>query len=147
VSGTPSSIRKGTVRGVVRWPAGDAEGLERAGGRLGWHVVSLDTPDCADAPAFLQACADAFALPDWFGMNWDALEECLLDLDVQEAEGILVSWSGWQEFHDAEPAEFATAIDVFGTASASWQRDGVPGAVVLVGADPGKELVVPLTMA
>lgn len=60
------------------------------GARAGWHVVRLDA--LGDRAAFLAECARAFALPDWFGHNWDALADALSD--VQHRPGTLVIWSG-----------------------------------------------------
>lgn len=103
----------------------------------GWHRWVLDTATASDKAGFLTACAAAFALPDWFGHNWDALEECLGDLDV--APGALVVWTGWQGLRRRDPGTFATAVEVLGAAASSWHRAGAPALVVLVGggADPG----------
>jgi RNAse (barnase) inhibitor barstar len=30
----------------------------------------------------LDTIGEGFGFPDWFGRNWDALEECLRDLDA-----------------------------------------------------------------
>src|SRR6185436_4253371 len=35
----------------------------------------------------LAAFAEAFEFPDWFGRNWDALEDCLGDLSWRKADG------------------------------------------------------------
>ncbi len=48
----------------------------KAGGRR------IDVPaGLADKGELLDFLARAFPLPAYFGHNWDALEECLLDLD------------------------------------------------------------------
>jgi RNAse (barnase) inhibitor barstar len=42
-------------------------------------------------PALFDVLARGFSLPDYFGRNWDALEECLRDLNwLEEKEIILV---------------------------------------------------------
>ncbi|MEI6372546.1 MAG: barstar family protein [Actinomycetes bacterium] len=140
MSEVPRRLRKGTLRGVWRWPVdASAEQLEAIGTALEWHTVVLDTTDVESKEAFLQACAETFALPSWFGMNWDALVDCLSDLDVGESMGILIGWRGWQSFALADAEEFATAVDVLGDASTRWENDKVPGAVVLVGETDGEE--------
>ena len=43
-------------------------------------VVHLDGTKITDKQSFLKEIAIALKLPDWFGHNWDALEDCLRDL-------------------------------------------------------------------
>jgi RNAse (barnase) inhibitor barstar len=109
------------------------EDLESAAEARGWLCVALDSSDVEDKDGFLELCAESFGLPEWFGMNWDALEESLADLDLGGAPGVLVLWSGWQELADDAPREFATALDVLGSAAAGWTRDGAAGGVLVLG--------------
>ena len=102
---------------------------------LGWRLVPLDGSDVADKDAFLEQCAMVFGLPEWFGMNWDALEECLGELEL-ETPGLVVLWSSWGEFAQAEPEDFAIAVDILSTAAQSWAQDGVQGGVLFVGDGP-----------
>ena len=110
-----------------------AEELEGAAESRGWLCVVLDSSDVEDKAGFLELCSESFGLPEWFGMNWDALEEALGDLDLGGAPGILVLWTGWQELADDAPRDFATALDVLSGAAAGWTRDGVSGGVLVLG--------------
>lgn len=103
---------------------------------LGWRLVHLDGSEVEDRAGFLEACDEAFALPEWFGMNWDALEECLADLELEGADGVVVVWTSWGTLAEAAPADFAVALDVLGSAARGWAGDGVAGGVLLVGAGP-----------
>jgi len=69
-------------------------------------------------------------------MNWEALEECLADLDLGGVEGVVVVWSSWGDFAEAAPADFAVALDVLAAAGRVWAADGVRGGVVLQGEGP-----------
>ncbi|MCP2340524.1 barstar family protein [Actinomadura rupiterrae] len=124
--------------GVYQWrvPAGtgavgDTGWMERAG-EHGWRPFYLDGRRARDKDAFLRACADAFAFPDWFGDNWDALEDSLTDLSWAPADhGYLVLYESWAELADADQASFRTALDVFAEAVASWRDTDTPMTVLL----------------
>ncbi len=122
------------AQGVTRWtreaPAPDLEEQLRAEGR---RVVLLDGTDIEDKAGFLVACEQAFGLPDWFGRNWDALEDSLADLDV--GEGMVVLWTGWELFAESEPDEYATALDVFSDAARRFAVDDDSFVVLLLGED------------
>ncbi|MEU6979949.1 MULTISPECIES: barstar family protein [unclassified Streptomyces] len=78
---------------------------------LGTPVV-LDLYGVADKAAFMERCATALALPDWFGRNWDALADCLTDLP----EPVALVVTGWQEYAGARPREWRLAQDVLASA-------------------------------
>jgi len=119
---------------VWQWAAdAPAETVEAVGAGLEWHTVVLDTSGVRSKEDFLQACSDTFALPSWFGMNWDALLDCLSALDVGESVGILIAWRGWQDFAEGDAEEFTTAVEVLSDTAARWAYDDVPGAIVLIG--------------
>ena len=124
------------VSGVVRLEDGAVDELEAEAEDLGWRCVVLDGSEVEDREGFLEMCDEAFGLPDWFGMNWDALEECLGDLDLAGAEGVLVVWSSWGLLAEAAPRSFATALDVLSGAVRTWKADGVNGGVLLLGEGP-----------
>ncbi len=54
----------------------------------GAYIASVDGARCQTASSFFIECAGALALPDYFGHNWDAFDECLADLLVLDNGGI-----------------------------------------------------------
>ena len=128
------------LSGVRRIDDAVVEELENEAESLGWRCVVLDGAEVEDKAAFLEVCDEAFGLPDWFGMNWDALEECLADLDLAETEGVVVVWSSWGLLAEAAPKDFAVALDILGGAVRTWASDGVRGGVVLLGEGPGLDV-------
>ncbi|NNG40106.1 barstar family protein [Flexivirga sp. ID2601S] len=85
----------------------DAAAAERLARENDWRIVELDTRDAHDKAAFLAVCRSAFDLPDWFGDNWDALEDSLTDVDA--TPGVLVLWRGAASLDEAT-REVATDI-------------------------------------
>ncbi|MWA09807.1 barstar family protein [Streptomyces sp. BA2] len=83
----------------------------------GLGTVSLDLRGVSDKAAFMERCARALELPDWFGRNWDALADCLTDLGwAPAAPGRLLVVTGWQEYAEAAPQEWIVAQEVFADA-------------------------------
>ena len=88
-----------------------------------------DAPFVADLPAsirskqkLLRILADELRLPDYFGHNWDALEECLRDLswlpegNVQIRHRDLPLSPGSQDRR--------TYLEILRTAAAFWSKSG-----------------------
>ncbi len=124
------------ARGVVRFSAPPAE-LEEAARALGRYCVLLEGTEVEDKAGFLELCQDAFGLPEWFGHNWDALEESLADLPTgRGADGTVVIWTDWALFAESDPEEYATALDVFEDTARTLGVDGVPFVVLRVGEGP-----------
>ena len=124
----------------VRRAEGGIDAYESAAEALSWRCVVLDGSDVESKEAFLESCDEAFALPEWFGMDWEALQECLADLDHEGLSGVVVIWSGWGEFAEAEPKDFAVALDVLTGAVRGWASDGMRGGLLLLGEGPELEI-------
>jgi hypothetical protein len=99
------------------------------GGEL--DVVRIDVSGGAVA-----AVARALAFPEWFGGNWDALEDSLSDLSWRPAKGHVLLLEG------AAPGD-ATGIlvDVLRAAAEHWTRQRVSFIAVLL--DPERRLALP----
>ncbi|WP_415948526.1 barstar family protein [Streptomyces sp. KLOTTS4A1] len=68
----------------------------------------LDLAEVTDKAAFLAACARTLGFPSYFGRNWDALADCLSDLEP----GTIVVLTGWQAYAEACPREWETAREI-----------------------------------
>ena len=93
--------------------------------------LSLVRIDLAQ-PVF-DAFARALAFPAWFGGNWDALEDCLVDLSWREAAGHVLLLEGGE----ASP----TLLAVLDAAAQFWRGEGRPFFAVVV--DPRKAAGLP----
>ncbi|MFF5449321.1 barstar family protein [Streptomyces sp. NPDC012888] len=88
----------------------------------GWATVRLDLDGVRTKSGLMDACAEAFRLPEWFGRNWDALADCLIDLSwLPGAPGRLVAVTSWRECARARPADWETFEEVLGEAEEYWR--------------------------
>lgn len=111
--------------------------IRDAAERVGLSVIEVDFNGIADKTGLLAELARAFALPDWFGHNWDALHDCLCDLSWKEANGYLVLMRGGKGLQTRAMDDFLGALDVLASASDYWRAEGVPFWTLLDIPQPG----------
>jgi len=103
--------------------------LEAArGSRL--RVVRIGLKGVAGKGELMRAVSGALGFPEWFGANWDALEDCLTDLSWSGAEGHVLLFEGASALPADEQGIFA---DVLRAAAAFWSGRGRPFFAVFVG--------------
>jgi hypothetical protein len=124
-------LRDASRSGVYR--AAQAEQIVQAAGGSGLFLATIRF---GDKETLLRNIADALRFPDWFGHNWDALEDCLADLSWRDAAGFVLLFS------DAEPGDdFGVLSDVLRSSAESWAARGKPFFAVFV--DPARRLPLP----
>jgi len=106
--------------------------LRAAAKRAGIAWYDLDLKGAADRDALLRRCAVVFALPSYFGNNWDALHECLLDIAGSGAPGAIVHWRRGTELARRAPDAATTALRVLEDVAAHW---GTSGRTFIVAVD------------
>jgi len=99
-------------------------GLHAAG------LIHIDVATHADKDALLKAIGQALQFPDYYGVNWDALEECLLDLSW---------WTGpvalcIDHAQALGPNVLATLVDIWTEVAATWAEAGRGCVLILSGA-------------
>jgi hypothetical protein len=120
--------------GVYRTTRIDAVEDAVRGTRLSLVRIPLDGAAAKDD--VLKRIAGSLAFPQWFGGNWDALEDCLTDLAWRPADGhVLV-------FEKSFPGDvLGVLIDVLAASAESWSERGKPFFAVFV--DPDHALGLP----
>jgi RNAse (barnase) inhibitor barstar len=78
------------------------------------RVVRLEGSRIKSKGDLLAAVATTLNFPDYFGHNWDALDECLGDVD----EPTVIEWIEACLFANADPASYETALRCFADTSA-----------------------------
>jgi hypothetical protein len=98
--------------------------------------LSLVRVAFADKPALLSNMASALGFPDWFGHNWDALEDCLTDLSWRDAPGYVLLIESPRPGDD-----LGVLADVLRSSAEFWAGRGKPFFALFV--DPERALPLP----
>lgn len=99
-------------------------------------ALRLETVRFAAKPTLLKNLAKALSFPDWFGENWDALEDCLSDLSWSDASGHVLLFEGADAGDD-----FGVLVDVLQSAAEYWAGRNRPFFAVFL--DPKAALPLP----
>jgi hypothetical protein len=76
--------------------------------------------------------------PAHFGDNWDALEECLTDLEWIDGDGYVIYYDHIDGLLEKHPDQFETLIEILRDSVKSWKEDGEAMVVLLSGTKPPK---------
>lgn len=90
--------------------------------------------DARDQP--LESIARDLAFPNWFGNNWDALEDSLGDLSWRKGAGHILVFSAYPA-----GADLPMLLDVLRSSAEYWRGQRKPFFAVLL--DPSRELELP----
>ena len=98
------------------------EEVERAARDAGLAVFRIDIGHARNKKTFLAKIADALQFPNWFGGNWDALNDLLTDLEWLTTKNgyVLIFEKG-----ENNPL-FENAKEVLQSAAEYWKTEGRP---------------------
>ncbi len=115
---------------LVEPGAAEAE-IQAATSANGLDFLRVDVSSVSDKSGFLTAIASVLRFPSYFGMNWDALLDCLTDLSWFPAAGYVIHIDAFQTFADADRADAETALTILKEAAEFWKENEVPFHVIL----------------
>jgi RNAse (barnase) inhibitor barstar len=96
------------------------------------QVFYIDGRNITNKPDFLAKIAVTMNFPDYFGKNWDALQDCITDIDCCEDFQYLIVYDHWQNFANNNPKDWQILNDIFLEAIAYWEERQVLFNVLLV---------------
>jgi len=103
--------------------------------RAGVAIFDLNGESVRTRDDLLRGIADAMQFPDYFGMNWDALIDCLRDLpDRHPAEGYVLFLRATEWLWRQGLPWIGELVEVWLTAAEESAHDGIPLHLVFVGA-------------
>ena len=132
-----ASILESHKGGVWFLPGGEARALQSAAKKAGYTYVHIDGSKIERKEQLLNHLATALRLPKTFGHNWDALEECLNDLEG-DGEGFVIHYDHIDGLLGAHPDQFETLVEILRDAVGSWKEDDEALVVLLSGSKPPK---------
>ena len=118
-----ASIRKGAVRV-------DAGLIDDAAGQ-GIAVFYLNGRSIHTKKDFFRAARDVMKLPDYFGGNWDAFEECINDLSWLPARGYILVYENTSPFFSGNPDDERILKEILHDARENHGQEGVPFEFIL----------------
>lgn len=103
----------------------------------GWTTLRVDLAGVRGKAELLRRWGAALSVPSWFGGNWDALGDALIDLSwLPQAPGRLVVVTSWRSYADARPGEWQTLQEVVEAAVRWWREAGSGALDVVVAQEP-----------
>jgi RNAse (barnase) inhibitor barstar len=107
--------------------------IQAAAARAKFAFFHIEGKNIARKEQLLNHVATALRFPGYFGENWDALEECLTDMEWVDAPGYMIYFDHIDGLLTAHPDQFETFVEICRDAVRSWKEDGTPMVVLLSG--------------
>lgn len=95
----------------------DLTRLASAAARAELAVCRIDLAGCRGKAVLLHRLATALALPADFGHNWDALADCLRDLDGWPSHGQALLFAHTDELHRDAAQDFDVLLGILDDAA------------------------------
>ena len=119
INGTPPEIRE----------------ISRQATELGYKLFKLHGHAIESKEALFHLVAKEMRFPDYFGNNWDALEECMNDLmEWTPAKGYIVLFEDAHIFCQSASNDFLTFMEIVAGIADEWAHEEVPLFLILAGA-------------
>jgi RNAse (barnase) inhibitor barstar len=91
----------------------------------GYLIFSLNGHEIKSKEELLRYLARVMKFPDHFGQNWDALEECLNDLEWSSSKGYIIQFMNADSFIKICPSDFSIFVEIIKSTSIYWNTNKV----------------------
>ena len=124
-------LTRPTQNGVYFVGIDDLDQLARLAARDELQVIRIDLAGCHSKDQLLQRLATSLQLPASFGDNWDALADCLRDLDHLPAWGRVLLFEHASDVRAAAEADFDVLLGILDDAATFGCEQDVPWFALL----------------
>jgi RNAse (barnase) inhibitor barstar len=87
----------------------------------GYGIFSIDLAGIADKAGLMEELQNTMHFPEWFGRNWDALEDCLTDMSWSDCPGYVLLIRGGGALRRHHKPLFDALVDVLKSAADYWR--------------------------
>ena len=94
---------------------------------VGFAVRVINGKKCSTPAGLFTEFARALNFPDYFGHNWDAMEECLADLEWLPAKGYVLLITDAQAVLSGDEDEYETLLEILSDAGEAWSKGQAGG--------------------
>lgn len=130
----PLAFAEASAAGLFTLSAADTAALMQTAREAGCCVRHIELQGCHDKAGLLARIAQALNFPACFGHNWDALSDCLGDLDwLPPSKGYVLVFDGLEP-----PGQWPILLEVLAHTAEHWRQEKVPFWALIV--LPGEEL-------
>lgn len=98
-----------------------------------FELIRINGKEILNKKMFLQKFAESASFPEYFGQNWDAFWECIVDLEWLPAKGYVIYYENPDFFISNAPSEWEIALDILVKAVDFWKNIEIPLYVLLKG--------------
>ncbi len=93
----------------------------------GFALRAIQGKKCSTPAGLFTEFARALSFPDYFGHNWDAMEECLADLEWLPAKGYVLLITDAQAVLPTDEDEYETLLEILSDAGEAWSNGHASG--------------------
>ncbi|MBN1369809.1 MAG: barstar family protein [Dehalococcoidaceae bacterium] len=87
------------------------------------EVARVDLKNAHGKEGFLKKVAASLNFPGYFGMNWDALADCLNEISGKNAGGRVIIFTGFGKFAAGYASESRMAEKIFRRTAGFWKEE------------------------
>jgi hypothetical protein len=110
---------------------GDLIEIEREAASNSLAFFKVDLSGASTKEDFLRNISEALEFPSYFGMNWDAFEECINDMEWHPAPGYAIVLNAAGAFSRKSPEDFKMAKTILKSAVKRWKMQKKPFFIFL----------------
>jgi RNAse (barnase) inhibitor barstar len=99
----------------------------------GTKVFTIDGDRIVDSISLFQEFAAVMQFPEYFGHNWDALQDCLTELDGHEVDRYIITINKLDRFIANDFSQWTNFLDVCKSVVEYWQDTETPLYILLHG--------------